>query len=216
MAGFFKKALGIFVEIEETPIDTTSEGPKKETKIPTPNAISVSGLNQLDIEKFEKHFDKLFEQSNMPGPDYYEFCKMLETLEAHIPDEKTRFSAVYASLSIQGLTKEKLLTAAEYYKKVISDDRQKFEHVIDKKAHTELETRKTTVTHLESKMTENSALIQKLTKEISDSQTKIAALKNEIAEEEKRLITNKSGYNLACDAMMNKINVDIQKIQSNL
>ena len=223
MASFFKKALGVFVEIEETPNDINNNATlNNQTFVtgnfnnPTTNNIPLASLNQLDIEKFEKHFDKLFEQANMPGPDYYEFCKVAETLEAHIPDEKTRFSAAFASLSVQGLTKQRLIEAAAHYKEVISADKIKFDLAIDKKGNTELETRKVSVVTMEKKIVDNSELIKTLTKEISDSQAKIATMKNEILEEEKRLASNKSGYNVAYEAMLNRINLDIQKIQSNL
>jgi len=220
MSGFFKKALGIFVEIDES----TTETPKNVTPGSETNhlpgqaipAVHSKTLNEIDIEKFEKHFEKLFEQSNMQGPDYYEFFKMLETLEEHIKDEKTRFSAVFASLSIQGLTKQRLLEAAEYYKSIIVKDKERFEGAINQKSLTELESRMNTVKDLEKKIVDNSELIKKLTKEISDSQAKISILKNEISEEETKLISNKSGYNIACDAMLNKINIDITKIQTNL
>ncbi len=221
MASFFKKALGVFVEIDETPTENTTTNNNQQIvtgnfKNPANSNIPLASLNQQDIDKFEKHFDKLFEQSNMPGPDYYEFCKVQETLEAHIADEKARFAAAFASLSVQGLTKQRLIEAAAYYKEVILADKMKFEKAIDQKSHTDLETKKSSVTDLEKKIVDNSELIKKLTKEISDAQVKIAAMKTEISDEEKRLATNKNGYNLACEAMLNKISNDILKIQSNL
>lgn len=223
MASFFKKALGVFVEIDETTTENTGDTTPNTQNVVTGNFknpansnIPMASLNQVDIDKFEKHFDKLFEQSNMPGPDYYEFCKVQETLEAHIPDEKTRFSAAFASLSIQGLTKNKLIEAAGYYKEIIVADKQKFEKVLDQKNHSDLETKKNAVAALEKKIVDHSELIRNLTKEISDAQVQIAAGKNEVAEEEKRLSSNKNGYNIACEAMLNKINSDILKIQTNL
>jgi hypothetical protein len=59
-------------------------------------------------------------------------------------------------------------------------------------------------------------MIQKLTKEITDSQAAMGKLKATIAEEEGKLASNKQGYNLACEAMMKKITDDITKIQTTL
>ncbi len=222
MASFLKKALGVFVEIEESNEVTQKEIPldkpiiQQNSVVNTFKPESIASLNQADLEKFEVHFDKLFDQSNMQGPDYYEFCKMLETLEAHIPDEKTRFSAVFASLTIQGLTKQKLVDSANFYKEIVNNDKLKFEKAIDLKSATDLETKKSSAVALEKKMIENSELIKKLTQEISDAQAKITTLKGEIAEAEQKLESNKNGYNIACNAMLNKINIDITKIQTNL
>lgn len=67
-------------------------------------------IKEADISKFEQHFSKLFDEANLPGPNYYEFWKMMDTLEAHIPAEGERMNAVFASLKVQGLSKEVLLT----------------------------------------------------------------------------------------------------------
>jgi predicted nucleic acid-binding Zn-ribbon protein len=67
---------------------------------------------------------------------------------------------------------------------------------------------------LEKKISANSELIQKLTKEITDSQASIATLRNEIVQEEGKVNTNATGYQVAYDAIQSKISSDIQKIQS--
>ncbi len=218
MASIFKKALGVFVEFEEeqtadsavaTPV--VAQGTPKITPTATPTAF-----NQQDVEKFSKHFDALFEKSNLAGPDYFEFFKMMDTLEAHIADEKTRISAVFASLSIQGLTKQKLIETASHYKQVIQADKDQFEKAIDKKAESELETRKQNLITLEKRIFDHSELIKNLTKEITEAQGKIGILKEEIQQEEAKLGSNKGGYNLACEAILNKINTDIVKINNSI
>jgi len=216
--GFFKKALGIFVEFEEgqDPSKPANSNPNPTTTVKTGGVTQKHSFNQEELDKFGKHFDKLFDQANLTGPDYYEFCKMMETLEAHIPDEKARMSAVFASLSIQGLTKEKLITTATQYKLIVEKDKKEFEGVVNLKAQAEIDSRKKQVDTLEKKIVENSELIQKLTKEISESQVKIGTIKGEIAKEEHKLHSNSSGYQFACEAMLNKINTDIQKLQTTL
>jgi predicted transposase len=218
MASIFKKALGVFVEFDQDqPIQTTSD--VQNTPLATKNVgISTPAplLNQQEIDKFEKHFDSLFEKSNLPGPDYYEFFKMMETLEAHIPDEKTRISAVYASLSIQGLTKQKLLDTARTYKEVVNSDKTQFEQAIDKKAEAELEKRKQNLISLEKRIVDHAELIKNLTKEITEAQSKISLLKEEINQEETKLTNNKGGYKIACEAILNKIDADMLKILNSL
>jgi chromosome segregation ATPase len=212
MASFFKKALGVFVEFDESSQNVT---PSAQNTSGTPMMQGVQ-LNSADIDKFEAHFDKLFEQSNFAGPDYFEFCKMMETLEAHIPDENARISATFAALSIQGLTKQKLVETAEEYKKIIKSDKTKFESVLTAKSEVEVGQRKKKVEELEKKMVANSEMIQKLTKEISEAQTSIAALKNEIMDQESKLSKSRNGYAVACDALVNKITQDITKIQTGI
>lgn len=215
MGNFFKKALGVFVEFEENNnSEKVQTGSSSHASQSTTNPQSF--FNASEIEKFENHFERLFEESNFPGVDYYEFCKMMETLEAHIPDEKARIAATFASLSIQGITKTKLVETANQYKDLVIADKTKFEKALNGKSKIEIDQRKKSVQDAEDTIVRNSETIQRLTKEITEKQNQIGKLKIEILEEENKLSKNKTGYNMACDAMINKITSDITKIQSTL
>jgi len=215
MAGLFKKALSVFVEFDEDsnkPTDQTLSKPQ--TGSAPKSESSKSSLNKDEIEKFEKHFDSLMNEANLPGPDYFEFCKMMEALEAAVPDEKARYAAVFASLTAQGLSKEKLINSAAKYKMVIQDDKTKFEQAVNDKLKGEVDSRKIEVSNLQNKIVQNTEAIKKLTQEITDSQGKIQSLNVEITEKESKIKTNIDGYSIASNAMLNKINVDIQKIET--
>jgi hypothetical protein len=214
MASIFKKAMGLFVEFEEDSQKSTSNTSSQSSG---PTRVSPQQvLNAEDFDKFEKHFEKLFDQANLPGPDYYEFMKMMETLEAHIKDEKARLSATYASLTIQGLTKEKLVETASKYKELISQDKAQFEKIANDKSEKEIGQKRKDLQGIEEAVVRHAEMIQKLTKEITESQITMGKLKTTIAEEENKLAKNKQGYLLACEAMMKKISEDITKIQTTL
>jgi chromosome segregation ATPase len=215
MAGIFKKAMGLFVEFEEDP--QKSETQRSTSASPSPaTRMSPQVLNAEEFDKFEKHFEKLFDQANLPGPDYYEFMKMMETLEAHIKDEKARLSATYASLTIQGLTKDKLVETATKYKELINQDKVQFEKMANEKSEKEIGQKRKDLKNMEDMILRHSEMIQKLTKEITDSQAAMGKLKATITEEEQKLSKNMKGYLIACEAMINKITDDITKIQTTL
>ncbi|MEO6049568.1 MAG: hypothetical protein ABIQ57_18940 [Candidatus Kapaibacterium sp.] len=171
-------------------------------------------LSKEDVDKFEKHFSGLMERANLPGPDYYEFFKMMETLEAHIADEGARMAAVFATLSIQGMTKEKLLESAGVYGGLIEEDSVQFHKALADKDASEVTGRQESVKDLESKIQKNAEQIQALTKQITEFQTKIAALNKEAEQEKQRIEINSSAYRIASQAMSTKIQSDIQKITS--
>ncbi len=219
MASFFQKALGVFVEFEgdkgeeSKPVFTSNQ---VSTAPISTQTVSATLGNQGEAEKFEKYFDMLFEKANFPGPDYFEFFKMMETLEVHIHDEKARLAATFASLSIQGLTKDALLSSATKYKVIIENDKVEFERALGEKSKEEVGQRQKDLQDLEKKIVINSEQIQKLTKEITEYQTAMGKLKTKITEEDIKLKKNNSGYQLASQAVINKIITDIQKIQSTL
>jgi len=214
MASFLKKALGVFVEFDENQNQDTTSSIPLSPSLPAGN--SPVQANQAEAEKFEKYFDRLFDQANLPGPDYFEFYKMMETLEAHIRDERERFTATFASLSIQGLTKQTLIDTANKYKALLEKDKADFELALTEKLKQEVGQRQKELQDLEKKIVASSEQIQRLTKEITDSQISIGKLKSEVTEEENKLNNNSNGYQLASQAILNKISADIQKIQSTL
>ncbi len=233
MSNIFKKALGLFVEFEPEekkpgswgedglplqvkPKSSVQENPV-DPSVPASHYTTAPGtLSKADADKFEKHFSELFDKANLPGPDYYEFWKMMETLEAAVPDDKTRMTAVFATLQVQGLTKEKLLESAGLYQQIIEKDRAEFQQAVNSKSQADIEGRKATVTELEKKNAANAEMIQRLTKEIEENNAKAVALKKEVIDEEAKLNNNKNGYNIACDAMAAMLNSDMQKIKTHL
>jgi hypothetical protein len=234
MSSIFKKALGLFVEFE--PEEPKAVNPnsswgddglpiqvKQRSKVTNfddnshlPANASRYTLSQGDIDKFDKHFSDLFDKVNLPGPDYYEFWKMMETLEAAVPDEAVRMNAVFSTLKVQGLSKETLVSSAEKYLQVVDKDKMEFQNAVNSKVLGEVEGRKTNIDELEKKNQQNAELIQKLTQEISDNNQKITSLKKEVIDEEAKINGNTNGYNIACDAMLAKLSSDIQKIKTSL
>lgn len=223
MSNMFKKALGLFVEFEpEAPKPTNSSWSDdglpiqvKSSKKTSP-ASSPGFINQTDLDKFEKHFEELFDSANLPGPDYYEFWKMMETLETAVPDENVRLTAVFATLKIQGLSKETLIGSAEKYLQLVDKDKLEFQNAVNTKVLGEIEGRKSAMEELEKKNAANNEMIQNLTKEINENLQKITAIKKEVIDEEAKINSNQNGYNIACDAMIAKLSTDIQKIKTTL
>jgi Domain of unknown function (DUF4047) len=216
MASFFEKALGVFVEFEDDKSKTSPSTQSPQQAPLSSTKVLTNTENHAEAGKFEKYFDRLFDQANLPGPDYFEFYKMMDTLEAHIHDEKARLSATFASLTIQGLTKDTLVDSANKYKAIIEKDKVNFENALNEKLKSEVGQKQKEIQDMEKKIAINSEQIQKLTKEITESQGLIGTLKAKATEEENKLKSNSSGYQLASQAIINKITADIQKIQSTL
>ncbi|KAA2245558.1 hypothetical protein F0L74_06275 [Chitinophaga agrisoli] len=228
MANFLKKALGLFVEFEpgESSHANNANDAHLAQKFPLGNiknqpaagarAAAPATMSQADLDKFEKHFTDLLEKANLPGPDYFEFWKMMETLEAHVPDEKTRMAAVFATLSIQGLTKPKLLETAAQYKQIVAQDRAEFDKAANDKAVQEVQGRQIQLVNLEKTVAQHAETIKKLTEEITAAQAQMKEVEAAITEHEQKIASGRQSYQLASDAMINKIETDLQKIQTSL
>ena len=202
MQNFGKKLLSAFVDIEE----------ESAPEIPAPASPTVSQTQQTyvapetNIEKFKAYFDNLFKEANLPGPDYYEFSKMIEAMQS-IPEEKTRFISAFAGLSVQGLSKEKLLESAEQYIYILTADAENFNASINAALNEKVELKK-------KQLEEKSQRIQDLTREINDLDNEIMLVGNEIKENEEKINNNLNGYASESEKFKAKIEANIQKIRN--
>ena len=201
MSSFARRILSTFVELDEPEQKNSAPSP---ADVKAADAVTSTSTVVFASDKFKIYFENLFRDSNLPGPDYYEFTRMTEAMNA-IPDEKTRFVSAYAGLSLQGLDKDKLIKTAHQYLDLIDGDARNFNSTVEKAMQEK-------VTGKKKEMEDKAKRIQDLTREISELSQKLDAIKSEIQDNEQKIQANASTYTHESDTLKNKINQDIQKI----
>ena len=202
MANIGRKILSAFVEVKD---EEKPAGKPEEIKTYSTAYTATAGTVAAGSEKFKQYFDQLFKDANLPGPDYFEFSKMTEAMMG-ITDERARYSAAFAGLSVQGLDKQKLLNTAAQYIQVIETDADNFSNTVDAALKEKVQTK-------QQEIADNVKRIQMLTKEISDLQNKISVLQNEVKENEEKIESSTGGYKVASESMKQRILFDIEKIK---
>jgi len=205
MASIGKKILSAFVEVadEEQPVtEKRVEIKQSSTQVAGSGYASATPSSQ---GKFKQYFEKLFNDANLPGPDYFEFSKMTEAMSS-IPDEKARYSAAFAGLNVQGLDKQKLLSTASQYLKILDTDANNFNSTVDAALKEKVEGK-------QKEIEEKTKRIEEITKEINDLHNKIAVLKNEVKENEEKIENNSGSYKRELERMKSKILYDIERIK---
>lgn len=202
MANIGKKILSAFVDVGEekrpapAPVETT----------PATHVTSATPVNPpASDQRFAGYFDKLFSDANIPGPDYYEFARMILAMQA-IPDERARYVAAFAGLQVQGLDKEKLLSTAGEYLRVLTTDADQFQKTVDAALQEK-------VHHRSAEAEEKGRRIEALSKEIVELQQQIGALQKEVAEAKEKLDASSSGYTAESERRKRQILADIEKIK---
>ena len=199
MANIGKRILSAFVDVgEETkpsPADLRSAEPA-----PAPVMTTPSNDN-----RFAGYFDKLFSDANIPGPDYFEFARMIIAMQM-IPDERARYAAAFAGLQVQGLDKEKLLSTANEYLRVLTADADQFQKTVDTALQEKVQRRS-------AEAEEKSRRIEALSKEILELQQQIGALQKEVAGAKEKLDASSSGYAAESERRKQQILSDIEKIK---
>lgn len=205
MASFGKKFLSAFVEVtdEEKTVTVAEEVQHYSTDKTVAGEIPAT-----TAEKFKQYFDQLFKEANLPGPDYFEFSKMTEAMQA-IQDEKARYSAAFAGLTVQGLDKNKLLDTAAAYLKILETDAVNFNSTVDTALNEKVQSKQQEIKNKQHRM-------EQLNREISDLQQQIQLLQVEVKENEEKIESNTGGYKISSEKMKQRILGDIEKIKRHI
>lgn len=207
MPGLGKKILGAFIDLgddsQDKPVVTPAPDP-----VPAVTNTVTSNAAAGTPDKFKSYFDTLFKDSNLPGPDYYEFIKMVEAMSA-IADEQVRYTTAFAGLSIQGISKKKLLDSAAQYLQVLESDAVSFQSTVGKALEDKVTARKKEIISKQDR-------IQQLTKEISKLTAELDILNNEVTENEEKINASTGNYKAASDQLKNSIRLHMQHINQYL
>lgn len=206
MASIGKKILSAFVEFKEeekiAPVKST-----KETPVYTETTVKTYQPVDRD-DRFVQYFEKLFRDANLPGPDYFEFSKMIEAMSS-IPDERSRYVAAFAGLSVQGLDKAKLLSTATEYLRLLNADAANFSSTVDAALQEKV--------FLKKKETDEKAKrIEQLKNEINELYRQIELLTGEIRENEEKIESNSGSYKRELETMKMSIEKDMEKIKQHI
>ena len=217
-------------------IDRTEDEPKKDAKAPvkntvpsldaqpatqpyvaslgvTPSPVATSnGITNEDLKAFDQHFDELFDQANLPGPDYYEFAKMCQAM-ASLPDN-AKLPAAFSGLAVQGLTKQKLLDSTEHYIAIIEEDSKKFNDAIDSKILAEVKRKRSVIEEKKTKLQEKIDLISKMQAELVTDNNEIISLGADADADEQKATQKSNIYKAACEIRKSQITGDVTKINT--
>jgi hypothetical protein len=197
-----KRIISAFVEVqEEATTVRANEPPQAVATAPPQTAVTDDG-------KFRAHFDKLLAESNLPGPDYFEFTKMIEVMQA-IPDEAARYRTAFAGLSVQGLQKEKLLETAAAYLGILDADAAAFRKSLEAALQDQVLGR-------QQEITANKERIRQLSEEITQLQNRNQGLEATVADSEQKISASAAGYNASLEWRRSLIVNDMEKIKQHI
>ena len=189
-------------EIPDT--KTQSKGPAPQTPIVKPS-MNIQGVAD---NKFIDLLEKIIEDNNIPGPDYFEFKQAIENMQAVTNlDEKTKFITVYSVLSLQGCKKDVLLSSLDHYVKLIQNEKANF-NVELKSAYAE---------KVQSKLDQaekSKKELETLSKRLTELNNAVLSLSQEAQAEENKIRASEANFQASADMIINEMINDKQKINN--
>lgn len=233
--------MGLFWK-DPTEKDKEKEAPKKEavkTVKSTPASKSIPSLNETtektttstvastitptsfvqagtESPEFTEYFKKVFEEANLPGPDYHEFVNALEFLKSQpIPDQQ-KFMSVFAGFIAQGCTKKRLIESANTYIQLFTEKKDKFEQALDASYAEAVGSRESEVERLNAENAKLDEQMQKLAEQKVKNGEAVAKLTTEISEESNRLKMKHANFTATFERMTKEIQDNSKKIEEYL
>ena len=218
MASLGKKILSAFMEVTDEKKESSAQvqnrhdaadagvqaqGDRGDAGRPDADKQELRSASRTD-DRFAGHFDQLLSEANIPGPDYYEFSRMIGVMQG-IPDEGARYSAAFAGLQVQGLDKQRLLTTAGEYLRILTTDADQFQRTVDAALQEKVHGK-------ETEAEEKAGRIQALSQEILQLQQQISALQEEVRANKDKLMNGSSAYAAESQRRQQQIKNDIDRI----
>lgn len=232
MALNFDKIKSLFVITEEEYSQTSQSKEKqstteKETPKP-PKTKATAAPRQERRQQFsappagettgefnQKVFDSLTQaisKANLPGEDYLEYIEALQAMK-HLPlDEKVKVQTVLATLSTKGMSKQKILESAEYYSKILDNEKSKFNEALKGQTSGQIQRKDQEINQLEKANKEKADQIALLNEEIRKNQEEILRLKNEKTQAETKITKTVNDFNFTFELVTNQIKNNVEKL----
>lgn len=163
----------------------------------------------------QKIFDSLTQaiaNANMPGEDYLEFAQALQAMKDLPIDDNIKIQTVFATLSTKGLTKQTVIESADYYIKVLENEKSKFYDTMNHQALGQLNKKRMEITKLEEEIKAKTEQIQILTEEINQNKQLVIKVKNEIQEGDSKIKKTENDFLFTFDIILKQIKANVEKI----
>ena len=186
---------------------------KQKTMINTKDLFA--GGKQLE-EKSLGMLAAVIEQNNLPGFDYYEFKRAVAMLMTMSLDEATAHKSAFQTAATMGVTKEKLVETAQYYRNLVEKENTNFAAALEKQNQTKITDKQSEIARYQDQIARNEAEITRLQEEIVGYREKANQADLQIKSDANKLDGTKEAFETTLKAVLFTIDSDIEKIHQHL
>ena len=156
---------------------------------------------------------KALEKNNLKGFDYLEFKLSLSRLAGMELEEQLAFKSAFATATTVGLTKEKLVSSAQHYKKVLAQEKQQFDVALKNQFDRRIKSKKAEVDKLKAQILKWKAQIEQLQNQIAKSQATIDGADQNIQAEVDKIENTKHNFEKTHQSILAQIDQDLANVQ---
>lgn len=171
------------------------------------------GLESLD-KKSVQFLHKAISENNLAGFDYLEFKQSLNALKELDMDEVLAIKSAYTTGTTVGLTKSKLLSSADHYKKVLQTEKKQFDTALQNQMDQRVHGKKEEKATLSKKIEDYKARISELERQVMKVQEKLDRADEEIEGARLKIEDTRDKFETAFAEFVRQINHDVEILKS--
>lgn len=180
--------------------------------VTTKSLFAAEGLDERSLEFLVSAIEK----NNLPGFDYFEFKRAIVSLLQMKLDEPTAHKSAFATAATVGVTKEKLIETAAYYKNVVEKEREQFDKALENQNVTKITARREETKRLRDQIERHKADIARLQDEIAGYLNQIEQAEAAVKLEGEKLEKAKSAFEKTHQSVVLQIDKDIENMHKHL
>lgn len=166
-------------------------------------------VDPTSSDEFDQYLAKIMDDANLPGPDYYEFSKALDTLKSSPLTNEQKYVTIFAGFGVQGITPQSLIDTANKYLVILA---QKRVSEFDASVHSAELAIKNREDSIKTFGEENVSLSQK----IADNAKRITELTEEGNKMRTKVEIKKTTFTMSYNNLILRIKADIENIKTYL
>lgn len=174
----------------------------------TKSLFSADGLDDRSLEFLAGAIEK----NNLPGFDYFEFKRAVVALRELQLDEATAYKSAFATAATLGLTKEKLIETAGYYRNVVVKEKEQFDEALGKQTATKVAARQDDIKRLRDQIERHKAEVTRLQDEIASYLTQIEQSDGAVKLEAEKIEKNRKAFETTHQSLLIQMDQDIENI----
>lgn len=157
---------------------------------------------------------KALKTNNLDGFDYLEFKQSLRALLHMNMDIGTALKSAFATASTMGVTKEKLVKSADFYRGILSKEKQQFDSALQRQIQQKVVSKKEETESFKEKIGLHEKKIEQLKKEMEAMQQQIDNADQIIQEEKSKLEAINTNFESTFNSIVAQIDQDVKNINN--
>lgn len=178
----------------------------------TKSLFSAEGLDDRSLDFLAAALEK----NNLPGFDYFEFKRAVFNLQGMQLDESIAYKSAFTTAATLGITKEKLIETAGYYRNLVSKEKEKFDNALENQNVVKVTSKQADVKRLRDQIERHKTEIARLQDEMAAYLNEIDLAEGAVKSETEKLEKAKTAFERTHQAVLLQMDKDVENLHKYL